>query len=147
MQFFKNQIIIQSLRKIPLLHNDQYRKANSFHCLPEQMLASTVYLAWERLSENKPDRFSAAWIKKIVVEDSRPWIVPLDTNHGDRKQVSGHDQEYQKSLADHIRSNRKCITNISNMVLKTLWMHLSEKICSLSSDWHISASRPAYSRI
>ncbi len=58
-----------------------------------------------------------------------------------------HDQEYQKSVPDHIRSNRKFITNISNMVLKTLGMHLSEKFCSLSSDWHISASRSAYSRI
>jgi hypothetical protein len=52
-----------------------------------------------------------------------------------------------KNTADHIRSNGKCITNISNMVLKTLWMHLSEEICCLSSDWHMSVSRPAYSRI
>ncbi len=71
----------------------------------------------------------------------------MNTNHGDRKQVSCHNQEYQKSLADHIRSNRKCITNISNMVLKALGMHLSEKFCRLSSDWRTCASRPAHLRI
>ncbi len=52
----------------------------------------------------------------------------------------------RKSLADHTRSNRKCMTNISNMVQKTLWMHLSEKFSCLSSDWHISTSRPAHLR-
>jgi hypothetical protein len=35
-----------------MILNDERRcnfiKANSFHCLPERMLASTVYLAWER---------------------------------------------------------------------------------------------------
>jgi hypothetical protein len=43
--------------------------------------ASTVYLAWERkvqLSENKPDQGSAAWIKNIAVEDSRPWIQTME---------------------------------------------------------------------
>jgi hypothetical protein len=28
----------------------------------------------------------------------------------------------KKSFADHIRSNRKCMTSISNIVLTTLWM-------------------------
>ena len=45
-----------------------------------------------------------------------------------------------------ICSNIKCITNLSNMALKTFWVHLSEKFCSLSSHWRISASRQAHLR-
>jgi hypothetical protein len=55
--------------------------------------------------------------------------------------------EYQKPVAYHIRSNRKQITNLSNMVLKPCWMHLSQKFCLFSSDWRISVSRPAHLRI
>jgi hypothetical protein len=59
----------------------------------------------------------------------------------------GPKQECQRSPADHIHSNRKQITNILNMALKTLCMHLSEKFCSLSSDRRNSASRQAHLRI
>jgi hypothetical protein len=39
----------------------------------------------------------------------------------------------QKPLAAHIRSNRKRVTNMSNMALKTFRVHLSENVCRLSS--------------
>ena len=58
-----------------------------------------------------------------------------------------HDLEYQKLLEDHIHSNRKWVTNISNMVFETVWVHLFQKFYLLSSDWRSSVSRPAHSRI
>ncbi len=42
---------------------------------------------------------------------------------------------------------QKRIANISNMVLKTFWVHLYQKFCLLSFVWRISASRPAHLRI
>ena len=74
-----------------------------------------------------------------------PLFLPAQLTSTDPKQ---HTVKNTRSLLQiKTRSNIKCITNISNTVLKTLWVHLSEKFCRLSSDWRNSAPRPAHLRI
>jgi hypothetical protein len=48
------------------------------------------------LEKKKPNRGSAAWIQKIAVEDSRPWIQTMD-----RKQVSGHAPRSLETMASN----------------------------------------------
>ncbi len=89
-------------------------------------------------TEDPKPQWPRSWLFWCVL----PAISPAQLSSTGRPK-----QECQRSPADHIYSNRKRITNISNMALKTLCMQLSEKFCSLSSDRRNSASRQAHLRI